>query len=463
MTLKQIKVSDIVYMNVVCLLGMRWFSTAAQYGAASIILWILASLLFFVPISFVFAEFSSIFPDAKGGLVDWTREVFGERTAFITSWFYLICNIFYYPTVLTYAAICLAYVINPELANNKVFITTCVIASFWIATFINIRSVSFLAFFGKVGGLIGNIIPIIVIVILAAITIFILQKPMEISFAPRNFIPEFNSTNLIFLATMTFAMSGGEICTPFVKNMKNPKKDFAKATLLSALVITICYIVGTLALAVVIDPKDLGAAAGPIQVIAKASSYIHMEWIASVIAIFIVISCIASTAIWMVGTIKMFTQGNDDKFVPKWMRKENKHEIPVLAIIAQAVFVSLIVLVTSFMKSVENIYMVLVMMATVPMFIVYLIILLAYLKLKFKMQTVTQFIGQYVAPGKKFGAFIFWIVASFTTLVTIILPILSPGSNNIYIYETEIICGPLIFFIIALLMIAKVKRNAKNK
>ena len=460
--LKKIKVSDIVLMNVTCLLGVRWFATAAQYGAASIILWILASLLFFVPISFVFAEFSSIFPDAEGGLVDWTKEVFGEKTAFVTSWFYLICNIFYYPTILTFSAVCVAYVINPELAQNKVFITSFVIVFFWVGTLINLKGVGFIAFFGKIGGLIGNITPIVVIVILAVITIFILKKPSQISFAPTNFIPELNSDNLLFIATLTFAMSGGEICTPFVKNMKNPKKDFAKATMLSALIITVFYIIGTLAVAMVVDPAELGAASGAIQVIEIASRNINLVWIASVVAVLIALSSIFGCAIWMVGTIKMFTMGNDEKFIPKWMRKENKNNIPANAVIAQALFVSLIVLATSFMKSVENIYMVLIMMATIPMFIVYFIILLAYLKLKFKMQTVTKFIGDYVAPGKKIGAFIFWIVASFTTLVTILIPLVSPGDNNVYIYEAEVIGGPIIFFIIALLMIRKVRKKKDN-
>ncbi|HJO94948.1 MAG TPA: hypothetical protein QF753_16235 [Victivallales bacterium] len=52
---KKIRVSDVVYMNVTTLLGIRWFATAAQYGAASILLWILAAFLFFVPLSFILA------------------------------------------------------------------------------------------------------------------------------------------------------------------------------------------------------------------------------------------------------------------------------------------------------------------------------------------------------------------------------------------------------------------------
>ncbi len=458
----RIKVSDVVYMNIVSLLGIRWFATAAQYGAASIILWILAALLYFVPISFVFAEFSSVFPDAKGGIVDWIREVYGEKVAFISSWFYLICNIFYFPTILTFSGVTLAYVISPELAKSKMFVTSYVIICFWIATYINIKGVKVIAVFGKIGGLVGNIIPIIVILVLAVILILIFKKPIPTSYEWGNWIPEFNSSNLLFLSTLTFAMSGGEITSPFVTNMANPKKDFAKATLVSALVITVCYIVGTIAFTLILNPSDIGAASGPVDVIYRASSQVGMPWFAAVISILIVLSGLIGTAIWMVGTVRMFIEGNDEKYIAKHLKKNNKRDIPANALIYQSLFVTAIVLAASFMKSVENIYIILVIMATIPLFIVYLILLLAFLKLKFKMQKNGNYIGVYSAPWKKFGALLFFIIAAFSTVVTIVIPLFSPGDNNIWIYEAETIGGPVLFFIAGWLIIRNVIKKKKS-
>lgn len=456
---KKIKISDIVFMNIVGLLGIRWFATAGQYGASAIILWILAAFLYFVPMSFIFAEFSTVFPDRKGGFVDWIKEVNGEDAAFYASWFYFIQNIFYYPTILTFAAVCIAYPINPNLANSKLFISCFVIGFVWVCTAINIKGVNVLAIFSKIGGMIGNIIPIFALVILAALTVFAFHHPIPTDYSFHNWIPHFNTTNLLFLCTLTFAMAGGEITSPFAANLKNPKRDFATATLISAVLISICYIVGTIALTFVLNPSQIGAASGIIAVIEIASSNIGAVWIASIIAIFITLAGISGCALWMGGCIRMFVDGNDEKYVPKVMKKTNKNDTPSIAFIIQASLVTAVVLLTSFMSSVNSIYMILIIMTTMQLFIVYVMILMAYLKLKFKMQTPTKFRGLFETPGKKAGALIAFIVAMASTLATIFIPIFSPGNNNILIYEAEIIGGPLLFFIVAWVLI----KRAKNK
>ncbi len=391
-------------------------------------------------------------------MVEWTKAIFGEKIAFYTSWFYLIANIFYYPTLLTFSGISLAYVINPDLASSKLFISSYVIVLFWVGTVINIKGVEFLAIFAKYGGFLGNILPIIAIIILALISVFLIHRPVPTSYAFSNWFHDFTSSNLLFLATLTFAMSGGELTSAFASDMPNPKKDFAKATLISALLISVCYILGTIALTLVLNPHDIGAASGPLQLIYKVTSILGAEWITKVICILIAVSTSIGAALWMVGTIKMFTEGNDKKFIPKTLRKENKNGIPSNALIIQSVVVTVIVLLTSLMKTVENLYTVLVMMATITLFIVYLVVLLAYFKLKFKMQKDNKFTGIYEVPGKKAGAFTAFFLATIATVVTIIIPIFSPGNNNVIIYELEIIGGPILFWIIAWLLIRKAER-----
>ncbi|HJO94514.1 MAG TPA: APC family permease [Victivallales bacterium] len=457
---KKIRISDIVFMNVVALLGVRWFATAGQYGAASIILWVLAAFLYFVPMSYIFAELSTVFPDTKGGFVDWVKEILGEETAFCSAWFYFVANLFYYPTILTFAAVCIAYPINPELAQNKVFITIFVIVFVWVGTLINIRGVNVLAIFAKFGGIIGNIIPIIVLIILAFITVFIYNHPIPTNFSFEHWIPNLNTGNLLFLCTLTFAMAGGEITSPFAANMRNPKRDFATATLISALLVSICYIIGTVALTLVLKPADIGAANGIIAVVEKASRNIDMVWLASVVAVLITIAGISGTALWMAGSIRMFVKGNDEKYVPAFMRKNNKNDIASNALILQALIVTFIFLLTACMSSVESIYIILILMTTIQLFIVYVIIIAAYYKLKFKMQKGDKFRGLFESPGKKTGAFIICFVAMVSTVATILIPIFSvPADTNILVYEIEIIGGPIVFLILALWII----RNAKKK
>ena len=460
--LKKIRISDIVFMNVVTLLGVRWFATAAQYGAASIILWILASFLFFVPMSFILAEFSAVFPESKGGIVDWIREIYGEETAFYTSWFCLITNIFYYPTILTFAAISIAYMFDQSLAQNKFYVSAFVIIFYWLATFLTVMGVKVIAFVAKVSGLLGNLLPIFVIIILALVSVFILHKPIPTNYSPSHWIPEFNSTNLLFLVTLSYALAGGEITSAFVTDLENPKKEFPKATLISAALISLCYIFGTVALTFLLSPKDIGAASGIFSVLQQATANIGMEWITKVICFLMASTALAGLLIWTTGVIKMFTEGNDPKYVPEFLRKENKNNVPANALFIQAAVVTIIVLSTSLMKSVENIYMVLVVMATITQFIIYLIVLFAYFKLKFKLQKQGILKGIFEIPGKKTGAFIAFFVATLATVITLLVPIFSPGDNNIFIYEFEIIGGPILIAFAAWLIIKKANKKTLN-
>jgi hypothetical protein len=53
---KVLGLRDVVLMNVVAVVGMRWIARGARAGPPSVTLWILACLVFFVPLAAVLAE-----------------------------------------------------------------------------------------------------------------------------------------------------------------------------------------------------------------------------------------------------------------------------------------------------------------------------------------------------------------------------------------------------------------------
>ena len=67
---------DVLLFNIATVLGPRWVAAAGHNGTSSISLWVLASVLFFVPGALVINELSSRFPQ-EGGLYAWSREAFG--------------------------------------------------------------------------------------------------------------------------------------------------------------------------------------------------------------------------------------------------------------------------------------------------------------------------------------------------------------------------------------------------
>jgi len=51
-----LRLGDLVLVNVVAVLGLRWVATSAKAGPSSLVLWLLAALLFFIPQGMWLAE-----------------------------------------------------------------------------------------------------------------------------------------------------------------------------------------------------------------------------------------------------------------------------------------------------------------------------------------------------------------------------------------------------------------------
>jgi amino acid transporter len=133
-------VRDLVFLNVSAILGFRWLSTAAQMGASSLTLWVLAALLFFIPTGFIVAELSARLP-GDGGPYIWTRAAFGETHGFIAGWCYLVTNLVFLPSLLLFTSQAFfliggqtwqGYGENPLLSGGFCLVFL------WVATLLNI-------------------------------------------------------------------------------------------------------------------------------------------------------------------------------------------------------------------------------------------------------------------------------------------------------------------------------------
>ena len=96
-------VMDLVFLNMAAILGLRWLSTAAQMGPASLVLWVLAVVTFFIPSALTVMELSSRLP-GEGGIYLWSKTAFGEQHGFISGWAYWVNNLFYFPSLLIFIA-----------------------------------------------------------------------------------------------------------------------------------------------------------------------------------------------------------------------------------------------------------------------------------------------------------------------------------------------------------------------
>src|SRR6185503_12243790 len=120
---------DIVAMNIVAVVGLRWITRSARAGEASVTLWILAWLVFFLPLAAAVIELSSRHPE-QGGLYAWTRRAFGPVHGFICGWCLWVNNLFYFPSLLLFAAANVLVLLGPAGAGftgSRVYAVTFVL------------------------------------------------------------------------------------------------------------------------------------------------------------------------------------------------------------------------------------------------------------------------------------------------------------------------------------------------
>src|SRR6476619_2439990 len=121
---------DIVAMNIVAVVGLRWISRSARLGAPSVTLWVLAWLAFFLPLTAAIVELSRRHSES-GGIYAWVRRAFGPRHGFLCGWCVWVNNLFYFPSLLLFVAANLLVAAGPQaahLADSRSYSTIVVLA-----------------------------------------------------------------------------------------------------------------------------------------------------------------------------------------------------------------------------------------------------------------------------------------------------------------------------------------------
>ena len=130
---------DLVLLNIAVVVGLRWLSTAAQLGPASLVLWALGLVLFFIPLGMAVVELSSRMP-GEGGLYLWAKSAFGDAHGFVAGWTYWISNLVFFPSMLLFGAGVFAYVAGDRwlpLAESASFNGAYCLCALWGATLLN--------------------------------------------------------------------------------------------------------------------------------------------------------------------------------------------------------------------------------------------------------------------------------------------------------------------------------------
>ncbi len=443
---RKIGLWDLVFMNVSAIFGIRWIakSTADSFGLGlgAIPIWVLFSFIFFVPSALICAELASTY-QKDGGLYEWVKEAYGEKWGFMVSWLNWTAKIFWYSSFLTFFSVNISFALGqPHLASDKNFVLLLSLATFCILSFISTKGMTFGKFFTNIGAL-GSTIPSALLIVTAFISIVILKNPSSSTYTISTMMPKLNMDSMAAISSVMFALSGAEITANFITDVKDPKKNFPKAIILSAAIVASLYVLGSIAITSILSTDKITASRGILESLSAVTSTLGIgPWFIQLIAFSIGLSVIGTIIIYIASPVKMLFGSVKKGVFPEALSRVNKHNIPVHAVSLQAIIVTIILLGTNLLPSVDAIYNILITMTALTALFPYVLLFLSYSKLRKKYPNEKR--PYEMIKNNKIAIAISNTVLAVTILGILLsaAPVMKTFQDNL-IYEFEMIGGGL--------------------
>ena len=443
--------SMIALINVCAICNIKNFPLLAEYGLSIILFLALSAVFFFMPVALVSAELASGWPER--GVYTWVKVALGPRMGFLAIWLEWIENVIWYPTILSFIASTFAYIINPDLANNKIYIISVILATFWSMTFVNFLGMRVSGWISSITALFGTIIPIVLIILLGALWVFS-GHPIQIDVSLKALIPDLGSINqLVLLSGVLLGLAGMEMSAVHAKEVRNPQRDYPKGIFLSAILILLFSTLGALAIAAIVPNEKIQLASGGMEAFRYLFAALKMPWAMPIIAGITTFGALGMMSTWIVGPSRGLYATAEHGDLPPIFHKANKHGMPTHILIAQAIIVSILSLVFLFMPSVNSSYWALVALASLLYMIMYILMFISALVLRKIKPDVPRL---YKVPA----IWLFCLLGIFGSGFGVVVSFFPPSqidTGSLLILEAFLIGATILFCVIPFLIFASRK------
>lgn len=407
--------------------SIRNLPATALFGSQLIFFFILGALFFLVPCALVSAELSSTYPE-QGGIYVWVKAAFGKRAGFLAIWLQWIENVIWYPTLLSFVAGTIGYLISPDLASDPYFLITVILCSFWGVTALNLLGMETSAFFSSLCTITGLLLPMTLIISLGAVWFFS-GKPLQIDFSAHSLIPHLGEKDVwLSLTAIMMSFCGIEIATVHAADVKNPRRAFPLSLAYSVIIILITLILGSLAIAIVLPHNKISLVAGIMQAFDAFFHAYHLAWIMPFIALMLVLGGLGSVNNWIIAPTKGLLVAANEGSLPPSLKSTNKNGAPTALLIYQAILVSFLSAAFLLMPTINSAYWFLTALAAQLYMIMYLIMFITALVLRFKNPAKE---AAFKIPGGNFGLIFVCLIGIISTITTIVISFLPPTDVNV--------------------------------
>jgi glutamate:GABA antiporter len=278
---RELGLRDVTLLAIACIVGARWLPAAAHAGPGSVTLWLLAAILFVVPLAIAVATLIVKYP-GTGGLYLWARNDFGPWHGFLCFWVYWMGLAVWFPSAtIFYMSVGLSTFGFSGFSGDRVTVLAVSLLAIWVALGTNVIGVKIGKWTENVGGasswVLGGLLAILAAVIYSR----------RGSATPMHLMPHWDWGTLNFWSTIAYGMSGLELAGLMGGEMHDPERTMPRAGWLASGFATLFYATATIAMLVMLGPEKISELNGYADVAQVAGATLGVFWIGPLIAVLV--------------------------------------------------------------------------------------------------------------------------------------------------------------------------------
>ena len=422
--------------------GLPWIAVAAVAGPSSLLLWVLALVLFFVPLTVASVEMTSRF-EGEGGVYTWVRGTFGEFAGFMCGWIYWTSNFSFFAATGYAIVSSVAIALNIGQSEGALSPTFVVLSSIGLALAVLGLHLRGLA----IGKWITNAGSVAVLVLLAVIVIgiFYFMREGATDFGSASYVPALGADTAILWGTMVFAYCGVEGLAFLRGDIKDGMRSILRASIGLGVTLAVVYILGTIATLIIVPAAELSRDTGLPHTLQVGADRFGVPALGPVLILMAALAMLGSYSAWFrVAASLPFMAGVDHYLPEAFGRRDPKTGAPSYSLILQAAVVIALVVLSQAGADVQAAYDFLISITVLPIALAYLFLFAAY----FRAQDQAAAPGVYQPPGGARTARIIaatGFVATFVTVICTLVP--SPDEADKTLAVAKLVIGALMLVV----------------
>ena len=254
---KSLSIGDLVFAQILFIVGLQWVGVAAKQGPAHVIFWLIAVALFYVPSAAVAVWLARAMP-LEGGLYQWAKLGFNEFVGFLVAWNLWLFSILNMTNIGLQFTQYVGYIFGPDVA--RLMANPWVIA---LATAVLVVALVAITIVGLQAGrwvhTVGGLLMLAIFAMIIAVPWLNVANGTLAEFHPlATSAPVLSLFSLNLLGKMGFgAFAGFEYVAIHAGECRDPVRSITRATLIAAPIVVLMFILGTSSVLGMIPMDDI--------------------------------------------------------------------------------------------------------------------------------------------------------------------------------------------------------------